>query len=278
MLPAREQALMWAQERLKGGESPKVDSEIILAHYLDCPRASLIAWPEKLLSENHWLGFQKAIKRRQLGEPVAYIIGEQGFWTLTLKTNPSTLIPRPETELLVEQVLSMTWPEHNKLLDLGTGTGAIGLALASEHPRWQVMGVDLNPEAVDLANQNAQLNSITNITFEQGSWAENVKPGWDCIASNPPYIDPKDAHIKQGDLRFEPLSALVAEDAGLADIKTITKQAWSLLNKNGWLLFEHGYNQGAQVREILLASGFDAVQTKLDYGQRERITFGQKPK
>lgn len=278
MLPTRGQALVWAQEQLKGGESPKLDSEIILAHGLDCTRASLIAWPEQPLSEDQWQGFQEAIKRRQLGEPVAYIIGEQGFWTLTLKTNPSTLIPRPETELLVEQVLSMTWPEHNKLLDLGTGTGAIGLALASEHPRWQIMGVDLNPEAVDLANQNAQLNSITNITFEQGSWAENVKPGWDCIASNPPYIDPKDAHIKQGDLRFEPLSALVAEDAGLADIKTITKQAWPLLNKNGWLLFEHGYNQGAQVREILLASGFDAVQTKLDYGQRERITFGQKPK
>ncbi|MGB0447364.1 MAG: peptide chain release factor N(5)-glutamine methyltransferase [Pseudomonadales bacterium] len=277
MLPTREQALVWAQDQLKGGESPKLDSEIILAHGLDCTRASLIAWPEQPLSEDHWHGFQKAIKRRQLGEPVAYIIGEQGFWTLTLKTNPSTLIPRPETELLVEQVLSMTWPEHNKLLDLGTGTGAIGLALASENPQWQIMGVDLNPEAVDLANQNAQLNSINNIRFEQGSWAENVEPGWDCIVSNPPYIDPKDAHIKQGDLRFEPLSALVAEDAGLADIKTIAKQAWPLLNKNGWLLFEHGYNQGAQVREILLASGFDAVQTKLDYGQRERITFGQKP-
>ena len=278
MLPTREQALVWAQEHLKGGESPKLDSEIILAHGLDCTRASLVAWPEQPLSEDHWQGFQKAIKRRQLGEPVAYIIGEQGFWTLTLKTNPSTLIPRPETELLVEQVLSMTWPEHNKLLDLGTGTGAIGLALASENPRWQIMGVDLNPAAVDLANQNAQLNSITNIRFEQGSWAENVEPGWDCIVSNPPYIDPKDAHIKQGDLRFEPLSALVAEDAGLADIKTIAKQAWPLLNKNGWLLLEHGYNQGAQVSEILLATGFDAVQTKLDYGQRERITFGKKPR
>ena len=278
MLPTREQALVWAQEHLKGGESPKLDSEIILAHGLDCTRASLVAWPEQPLSEDHWQGFQKAIKRRQLGEPVAYIIGEQGFWTLTLKTNPSTLIPRPETELLVEQVLSMTWPEHNKLLDLGTGTGAIGLALASENPRWQIMGVDLNPAAVDLANQNAQLNSITNIRFEQGSWAENVEPGWDCIVSNPPYIDPKDAHIKQGDLRFEPLSALVAEDAGLADIKTIAKQAWPLLNQTGWLLLEHGYNQGAQVREILLATGFDAVQTKLDYGQRERITFGQKPR
>ena len=278
MLPTREQALVWAQEQLKGGESPKLDSEIILAHGLDCTRSSLIAWPEQPLSEDYWQGFQKAIKRRQLGEPVAYIIGEQGFWTLTLRTNPSTLIPRPETELLVEQVLSMTWPEHNKLLDLGTGTGAIGLALASENPRWQIMGVDLNPAAVDLANQNAQLNSITNIRFEQGSWAENVEPGWDCIVSNPPYIDPKDAHIKQGDLRFEPLSALVAEDAGLADIKTIAKQAWPLLNKNGWLLFEHGYNQGAQVREILLATGFDAVQTKLDYGQRERITFGKKPR
>ena len=278
MLPTREQALVWAQEQLKGGESPKLDSEIILAHWLGCSRASLIAWPEQPLSEDHWQGFQKAIKRRQLGEPVAYIIGEQGFWTLTLRTNPSTLIPRPETELLVEQVLSMTWPEHNKLLDLGTGTGAIGLALASENPRWQIMGVDLNPAAVDLANQNAQLNSITNIRFEQGSWAENVEPGWDCIVSNPPYIDPTDAHIKQGDLRFEPLSALVAEDAGLADIKTITKQAWPLLNQTGWLLFEHGYNQGAQVREILLATGFDAVQTKLDYGQRERITFGKKPR
>ncbi|MDP6969325.1 MAG: peptide chain release factor N(5)-glutamine methyltransferase [Gammaproteobacteria bacterium] len=277
MLPTQEQALVWARQRLEAGESPTLDCEIILTHILDCSRASLFAWPEKPLSEAHWQAFQQAIERREQGEPVAYIIGEQGFWNLTLKTNPSTLIPRPETELLVELVQSMQWPPATRLLDLGTGTGAIALALAGEHPDWQVVGVDYNADAVHLAVHNAQLNRITNATFEQGFWAQNVQTGWHCVVSNPPYIDPYDRHLQQGDVRFEPLSALVSEDAGLADIKIITKQAWQLLYKGGWLLLEHGFDQGQVVRDILLASGFKQVQTELDYGQRERVTLGQKP-
>ena len=277
MLPTREQALVWARQRLEAGESPALDSEIILTHILDCSRASLFAWPEKPLSEAHWQAFQQAIERREQGEPVAYIIGEQGFWNLTLKTSPSTLIPRPETELLVELVQSMQWPQAARLLDLGTGTGAIALALAGENPDWQVVGVDYNADAVHLADHNAQLNRITNATFEQGFWAQNVQSGWHCVVSNPPYIDPHDRHLQQGDVRFEPLSALVSEDAGLAAIKIITKQAWQLLYQGGWLLLEHGFDQGQLVRDILLASGFKQVQTELDYGQRERVTLGQKP-
>jgi release factor glutamine methyltransferase len=277
MLPTREQALVWARERLEAGESPALDSEIILAQILDCTRASLFAWPEKPLPEVCWQAFQQAIKRREQGEPVAYITGEQGFWNLTLKTNPSTLIPRPETELLVELVQAMEWLSVTRLMDLGTGTGAIALALAGENPGWQVTGVDYNPDAVSLARHNAQLNGITNVTFKQGFWAQDMPPGWHCIVSNPPYIDPQDVHLRQGDVRFEPLSALVAQDAGLADIKIITRQAWQLLYKGGWLLLEHGFDQGQAVRDILLASGFNQVQTELDYGQRERVTLGQKP-
>lgn len=275
-MPTRAQALTWARQQLEAGESPALDSDIILSHLLACNTASLYAWPEKPLEADQWQAFQAAIARRHKGEPVAYIVGEQGFWNLILQTHPSTLIPRPETELLVELVLAKSLPENTRLLDLGTGTGAIALALAGENSSWQVLGVEFNADAVQLAQTNAQLNSITNARFQQGDWAQGIGDGWHCIVSNPPYIDPQDPHLQQGDVRFEPLSALVADDAGLADIKVIAQQAMQRLNSGGWLLLEHGYDQGQAVRGILLASGFDQVQTELDYGQRERVTLGQK--
>ncbi|MCP4789214.1 MAG: peptide chain release factor N(5)-glutamine methyltransferase [Gammaproteobacteria bacterium] len=276
MIPTREQALAWARKQLMAGESPVIDCEIMLTHVLGCSSASLYAWPEKPLPEEAWPEFQQAVERRSKGEPVAYIVGTQGFWNLTLQTDSSTLIPRPETELLVELVLSKSWPKECQLLDLGTGTGAIALALAGEHPSWQVLGVEYNCDAVSLAQTNARLNCIHNARFEQGNWALAVAPGWHCIVSNPPYIDSQDAHLQQGDVRFEPLSALVAADAGLADIKLIAEQAMERLLPEGWLFLEHGCDQGQAVREILLAWGFNQVQTELDYGQRERITLGQK--
>ena len=275
-MPTRAQALTWARQQLEAGESPALDSDIILGHILGCSSASLYAWPEKPLEDNQWQSFQAVIARRHTGEPVAYIVGEQGFWNLTLQTHPSTLIPRPETELLVELVLAKSFADNTQLLDLGTGTGAIALALAGENPSWQVLGVELNAEAVKLAHTNAQLNSITNARFQQGDWAQDIGDGWHCIVSNPPYIDPQDPHLEEGDVRFEPLSALVAQDSGLADIKIITEQAIQRLNSGGWLLLEHGYDQGQAVRDILLASGFNEVQTELDYGRRERVTLGQK--
>jgi len=275
-MPTRAQALTWARQQLEAGESPVLDSDIILGHVLGCNSASLYAWPEKPLEADQWQGFQAAIARRHTGEPVAYIVGEQGFWNLNLQTHPSTLIPRPETELLVELVLAKALPDHTHLLDLGTGTGAIALALAGENASWQVLGVEFNADAVQLAKSNAQLNNITNARFQQGDWAQDIGDGWHCIVSNPPYIDPQDPHLQQGDVRFEPLSALVADDSGLADIRVIAQQAIQRLNSDGWLLLEHGCDQGQAVRDILLASGFDQVQTELDYGQRERVTLGRK--
>lgn len=274
--PTRAQALSWAQDQLAGGDSPTLDSELILAHCLQVGVASLYTWPEKTLVSAEWDHYQDQIARRKDGEPVAYIMGEQGFWTLNLKTHPSTLIPRPETELLVEIVLGLSLPANCQLLDLGTGTGAIALALAAEHSSWQITGVDYSAEAVALAQQNAELNLLQQVKFQQGNWAEGLPSGWHCIVSNPPYIDPQDPHLQQGDVRFEPLSALIAEDHGLADIKTIAKQSFELLLDDGWLLLEHGYDQGQAVREILVDTGFVEVRTEVDLGQRDRVTLGRK--
>ena len=274
--PTRAQALSWAQDQLAGGDSPALDSELILAHCLQVGVASLYTWPEKPLETAEWDLYQVQISRRKEGEPVAYIMGEQGFWTLNLKTHPSTLIPRPETELLVEIALGLSLPANCQLLDLGTGTGAIALALAAEHSSWQITGVDYSADAVALAQQNAELNLLQQVKFQQGDWADGLQPGWHCIVSNPPYIDPQDPHLQHGDVRFEPLSALIADDHGLADIKTIARQSFDLLLDDGWLLLEHGYDQGQAVREILIDAGFVEVRTEVDLGKRDRVTLGRK--
>ncbi len=274
--PTRAQALVWAQDQLAGGDSPALDSELLLGHCLQVNSASLFTWPEKPLDHEQWQAFEACIKRRLEGEPVAYIMGEQGFWSINLKTHPSTLIPRPETELMVETVLNMALPDKCRLVDLGTGTGAIALALAAEQPQWHILGIDYHQDAVNLARENAQLNQLQQVQFQQGDWATGLDAGWHCIVSNPPYIDPQDPHLQQGDVRFEPLSALIAEDHGLADINIIALQAIALLDDKGWLLLEHGYDQGQAVRDILKQAGFVAVRTELDLGQRERVTLGQK--
>jgi release factor glutamine methyltransferase len=194
-----------------------------------------------------------------------------------LKVSPSTLIPRPDTERLVEIALEKSQQTQGDILDLGTGTGAIALALASELPERYVIGIDLRPEAQALAEENAQRLAITNVTFLQGSWFEPLKLGtkFALIVSNPPYIEENDPHLTQGDVRFEPLSALVAKDKGLADIKHIAKNARHYLQQQGWLLFEHGYDQGAAVRALFESLGYQHVVTEKDYAGNDRVTLGQ---
>ena len=277
------EAISYAQTHLADGESPKVDAERILQFVLDKPRSFLFTWPEHALTLTQETNFKDYIARRVEGVPVAYIVGTADFWTLTLAVSKHTLIPRPDTEVLVEQVLARHGQNHQlNLLDLGTGTGAIALALATEQPSWTVLGVDKVTEAVNLATQNGKTNGVGNARFIVSSWFDNVpvasdeEPlGFDLIVSNPPYIDHQDHHLDQGDVRFEPASALVADEHGLADIRKISEDARAFLTNKGWLYFEHGYNQGAAVRDLMSSYGYQQVETFCDYGGNERVTCGQ---
>lgn len=273
-----EQALKSATAKLTEGgtELPSLDAAVLLCHVLGKPRAYLLTWPEKALEQEQQTQFEALLARRLTGEPVAYIIGEREFWSLPLKVSPSTLIPRPDTERLVEVALDKTYEQTGPILDLGTGTGAIALALASELPKRQVMGVDLKQDAKALAEFNAAQLNIKNVTFNQGSWFEPIAPGtkFALIVSNPPYIDEKDPHLAQGDVRFEPKSALVADEGGLADIRHLSDIARQYLEEGGWLVFEHGYDQGQAVRDIMNNFGYQQVVTEKDYAGNDRVTLG----
>lgn len=260
-----------------GSDSPSLDAAVLLCHALNKPRSFLLTWPEKELDSEQLASFEQILNRRLTGEPIAYIIGEREFWSLPLAVSPSTLIPRPDTERLVEIALDKALETSGDILDLGTGTGAIALALASELPQRKVWGVDVKTEAKELAEKNAERLGFTNTEFRSGSWFEPIETGtqFALIVSNPPYIEKTDPHLTQGDVRFEPLSALVADDNGLADIRYISQAAPNYLLEGGWLMFEHGYDQGVAVREILSNLGYDQVNTYKDYGDNDRVTIGR---
>lgn len=270
-----KQAVQQLQE--SGSDSPSLDAAVLLCHALDKPRSFLLTWPDKILDAQQLAAFDDLLQRRLTGEPVAYIVGEREFWSLPLKVSPTTLIPRPDTERLVEIALDKAMQMEGDILDLGTGTGAIALALASELPQRQVTGIDLKEDAQQLAQSNASALNLTNTQFLAGSWFEPLAAGTEfaLIVSNPPYIEKEDPHLTQGDVRFEPLSALVADEKGLADIRHIATQARDYLMDNGWLMFEHGFEQGEPVRELLRSLGYDQVATYKDYGDNDRVTIGQ---
>lgn len=265
-----------ATRRLAAGESPKRDAEILLGFVTGRARTFIMAFGETPLTATQLQQLETLLARREQGEPVAYLTGEREFWSLPLSVSPATLIPRPDTECLVEQALARLPSEPVKVLDLGTGTGAIALALASERPDCQLTGIDLQPDAVTLAQHNAQKLNITNVRFLQGSWFSPVAgETFALIASNPPYIDAADPHLAQGDVRFEPSSALVAENAGLADLAHIIQTAPAYLQKDGWLLLEHGWQQAADVQKLLCEAGYQQVSTLKDYGGNDRVSLGQ---
>jgi release factor glutamine methyltransferase len=270
--------LKTATLRLTHSDSAKRDAEILLGFVTGRARTYLLAFGETSLTAEQAEQLTVLLARRERGEPVAYLVGEREFWSLPLSVSPATLIPRPDTECLVELALERLPATPCAILDLGTGTGAIALALASERPDCQLTGIDLQPEAVALAQHNAQKLAINNVRFLQGSWFTPVAgQQFSLIASNPPYIDEADPHLAQGDVRFEPGSALVAAEQGLADLTAIVQQAADYLEPQGWLLLEHGWQQGENVRTLLNAEGFIAVATHRDYGGNDRVTLGQKP-
>lgn len=258
-------------------DTAKLDVELLLAKSLGKDRTYLFTWCDKLVSEEEEGAFQLLFNRRVKGEPIAYILGEQEFWDITLNTAKHTLIPRADTETLIEWALELSGqlPEAADVIDLGTGTGAIALALANEFSQWKIQGVDVIDQAVELAQQNAQLNQLQDVKFYQSSWFDNVEGQFDLIVSNPPYIDPEDEHLNQGDVRFEPKSALTADNKGLADLEHIANHSRHYLKAGGWLLMEHGHDQQVEVQEVLNRLGYDNISTRIDLGGNPRITGGQ---
>lgn len=264
----------------KKSDTIKLDAEVLLQACIEKTRTYLFTWPEKRLTDEQQKCFFEMVERRKLGEPVAHIVGFREFWSLPLEVNAQTLIPRPDTETLVEQVLALEIDRDISLLDLGTGTGAIALAISSEYPNWHVTGCDRIPAAIELAERNRQRlntdNQFDKVQFIQSNWFSALKDQkFDVIVSNPPYIEPNDPHLNQGDVCFEPLSALVAQDDGMADLKHIIAQAKSHLNENGTLLLEHGYNQSKLVSDFLSKMAYKGIKTFTDLSGNDRITVAQ---
>lgn len=249
----------------------------MLCHVLGKDRVYLRTWPEEQLSEAQIERFQGLLARRIAGEPVAYLVGHRAFWTLELQLNSDTLIPRPETETLVQCALDTLPATPCRVLDLGTGSGAIALALASERPAWQVDGVDVSAACVAMAQRNAAAHGLENVVLWRSDWYGEVSDCYHLIVSNPPYIDPDDPHLDQGDVRFEPRRALVAAQAGMADIEAIVAGAMARLEPGGWLLFEHGWEQAAASAGLLAGAGFTGIHCQRDLAGRDRVSAGCKP-
>lgn len=257
-------------------DSARLDSELLLCSILKKDRSYLRAWPEQELDPQQISSFQQLLKQRLQGMPIAHILGKRGFWSLNLKVTPDTLIPRPDTERLVELSLNIIPAQAQwKILDLGTGTGAIGLSLAKEKPACFISATDQSTAALDIARQNAKNNQVANIEFIQSDWFEKLaNQKFNMIVSNPPYICDNDPHLKQGDVRFEPLSALTSGADGLNDIRTIIKNSHKHLSADGVLLIEHGYDQADAVCDLLSKAHFNNVSNFKDDNGNPRVSIG----
>ena len=274
--------LQKAQQQLRAAESVasdevQLEAEILLGNALQQNRTYLRTWPERELSAEQAEKFQALLNRRCTGEPIAYIIGERDFWDMTLRVSPDTLIPRPDTETLVEQALKrIPLDAHWQIADLGTGSGAIALAIARERPRCQLVATDISTAALAVAQDNASRLHVNNIRFAEGAWlAPLADEHFDMIVSNPPYVHPNAPHLQQGDLRFEPLSALHSTPDGMTDIRTICDTARQHLQPDGWLLLEHGFDQGTAARDCLSGLGYEQIQTIEDLAHNPRVSLGQ---
>ncbi|MGR6981108.1 peptide chain release factor N(5)-glutamine methyltransferase [Testudinibacter sp. P27/CKL/0425] len=285
-----QQWLEQALTLLANAESPRIDSQLLLQRVTGKSRAAILAFGETVLTASEQQQLTALLQRRIDGEPMAYIFGEKAFWSLSLEVSPETLIPRPDTEILVERALAIVeqrlasphFDGELAILDLGTGTGAIALALASELKprlakcggRLKVLGVDFVAGAVTLARRNGVRNRLPEVEFAQSDWFSQIgAQKFDIIVSNPPYIDPLDQHLSQGDLRFEPHSALVANENGYADLRRIIEQAPQYLKPQGWLSLEHGWQQGQQVRSLFQQYDWQHIETVNDYGNNERVSL-----
>ncbi|MHA3051307.1 peptide chain release factor N(5)-glutamine methyltransferase [Acinetobacter sp. ANC 4640] len=246
----------------------------LLEHIVQVGALELKFRLEQSLTEAQTQQYLAGLQRLEQGEPLAYVTGSQPFWTLDLKVTSDTLVPRPDTEILVDTVLNLELPEQCSMVDLGTGTGAIALSLASERPHWQVLATDIYLPTLQVAQENAQRHQLQQVQFVCGAWFDAIPAQkFDLIVSNPPYIDPEDVHLQQ--LSAEPERALIAQQKGLADLKIIINQAVNWLNPQSWVVLEHGYDQGAAVRDLFVQAGFSQIRTVHDYGKNDRVTLAQ---
>lgn len=254
-----------------------MEAEILLCHALDVSRSFLFANPDLTVPLKRRADFLVLVRRRCHGEPVAYLTGKRAFWTMELKVSPDVLIPRPETELLVELALELIPQDRPwRVADLGTGSGAIALAIASERPGCQVLASDLSESALEIARENARHLGIESVSFYQGSWLEPLPGNFQLIVSNPPYVARDNPHMQRGDCRFEPVMALSPGGDGLEAIRHICAVAARRLDSGGWLLVEHGYEQASTVREQFVLGGFESVSTSADLAGLDRVSKGQK--
>jgi release factor glutamine methyltransferase len=258
-------------------KTARIDAEVLLAHGIKRTRAYLHTWPENLLSSEQIHHFMSLVQRRAAGEPVAYLTGIREFWSLPLTVTRATLVPRPETELLVEQALQrISYTTSSHIADLGTGCGAIALAIASERPASRVVATDIDKEALVVARQNAEKLSIPNVEFRQGTWFSPIMgERYHVITSNPPYIGKNDPHVSRGDVSYEPRGALIAGLDGLEAISILVSEAKTHLFRQGWLIVEHGYDQQGSVIKLFAAHGYKNIQGLTDYAGQGRVVIGQ---
>ncbi len=272
-------AVKHAQQQLVESDSARLDAEILLSSILKCERTHLYTYPEQSLSSIELSSFNELILLRTEGHPIAHLIQKKEFWSLELQVTTDTLIPRPETEVLVEVALNCIPKESScSVLELGTGTGAISIAIASDRQLAKITATDIKESVLQVAQLNAESHQLSNITFENASWFDikNIDT-YDLIVSNPPYISINDPHLGQGDVRFEPESALVSGKEGLDDLQIIITGAKKHLNTNGWLLLEHGCQQGKAIRQLLKENNFSTISTLKDYSNLDRVSIGQWP-
>ncbi|AKC60512.1 peptide chain release factor N(5)-glutamine methyltransferase [Blochmannia endosymbiont of Camponotus (Colobopsis) obliquus] len=268
--------LEWAQTQLYCSTSPRLDAEIILSKILNKSRTYILAFDDTVLNEIEKYNLLKLLYRRKQGEPIAYLIGMQEFWSLNIQVYYDIFIPRSDTECLVEQVLNLFTTPNIKVLDLGTGSGAIALAIASEHPEWDITAVDCQMQAIKLACANAVHLNLNNILFLYGNWFNLLHNNYyNVIVSNPPYLDIQDSHLLCANLKFESKQSLISANQGLADLNIIIKYSPKHLLHGGWLIVEHGWKQGRCVRVLFKNSGFKKIVTLRDYNKNERATCGQ---
>jgi release factor glutamine methyltransferase len=259
-------------------DTPRLDAELLICHVLNIPKTKLFTDAEQRLESDKLTAINELVQQRITGQPVAYLVGYRDFWTLRLKVTPATLIPRPETELLVETALTLfSADEEINLIDLGTGTGAIALSIASERPGWHITATDASSDALAVAIENAETIQLHNVTLLQSHWFDDIADTatYDMIISNPPYVAEDAEHLRQRGVRYEPQAALRAGSDGLNDIRIIIPASKKHLKKNGWLLLEHGFDQGETVLALFKQHGFRNIQQKKDLAGHTRISYAQ---
>ncbi len=272
------QALRQAGDQLQDSDTPQLDAEVLLTHVLGKPRSHLHAWPETQLDAESLSRFETLVTQRATGKPVAHLTGRREFWSLDLEITEHTLIPRPDTELLVEKALELLPAGQSlRVLDAGTGSGAIALALAHERPHWQIFASDRSSACLVVARRNAARLGLGNVHFFAGNWCDAIADqSLDALISNPPYIAEQDPHLAKGDVRFEPRSALTAGTDGLDDLNCLAKAASRVLKPSGLILLEHGFEQARSAHKLLKSNDLKDSTSALDLSGHERVSYARK--